>query len=82
MRIFVSQKSLPRFSDRFQLLAHQFNLLVGMIDECEDLKERMHLFRCTRHILSEIDDLILTTLKEGVQDASSSPPLEQPRAES
>ena len=73
---------MPRLTDRFQLLAHQFNLLVSMINDCEDLKERMHLFRQTRFILNEIDDLILSRLKQGDQDTSSSPPPEKPTDES
>jgi hypothetical protein len=73
---------MPRLLDNFQLLAHQFDLLVEMINDCRDLKERMHLLRHTRFNLNEIDALILSSLRRDMQDTTGSPPPEQPSADS
>lgn len=73
---------MPRLSDNFQLLAHQFDLLVEMVNECKDPKERMHLLRHMKVILNEIDVLILSSLKRDMQDTIGSPSPEQPSVES
>jgi hypothetical protein len=68
--------------DNLQLLAHQFNLTMDMLNERTDPKERMHLLRHMKVILGEIDQLISTNLKRDSQDATSSPPPDQSTAES
>jgi hypothetical protein len=73
---------MPRPSDNFQLLAHQFDLVVEKVNQSKDPKERMHLPRHMKVILNEIDMLISSNLKRDSQDATSSAPPDQSTAES
>jgi hypothetical protein len=68
---------MPGPSDNFQSLAHQFGLMMNMVNEFKDPKDRMHLLRHLKVLLTEIDALILSDLKRDSRDTtSSSPPVQ------
>ena len=73
---------MPGPPDRFQMLANQFDLVVDMLNECGDPKERVHLLRHMKAILNQLDDLTTANLKRDSQDITSSPPPDERAAES
>ncbi len=73
---------MPKPPERFQKLAHQFDLVADMINECVDPKQRMLLLCHMKIILNEIDELISSNLNRDSQVNISSPPPNQPTAES
>jgi hypothetical protein len=64
---------MPKSSERFQFLAHEFDSLVEKYNESPtpSLEERTKLLRRMKVLIVEIDMLILSSLKRDSQDASS-----------
>lgn len=73
---------MPERSERFRWLAHQIGALLESLNECPSLEERKQLLRRMKILIDKIDGLILSTLKREGEDTSSSPPPDQPAAES
>jgi hypothetical protein len=73
---------MPQQSDRFQLLAHQFESLVERLNESTtpSLEERTKVLRQMKVVIVEIEMLIMSDLKLCSENAPSSHPPAQPAA--
>ena len=68
--------------DRFQWLTQELDALAESLHISHSLDERRLLLRRMKVLIVEIDMLISSNLKRDTQDTTSSPPPEQPSAES
>jgi hypothetical protein len=68
-------------SERFQRLAHQFDTLIDLLNECPSSKERKQLLRLMWIVLEKIEELTLSTTNQDKQDTTSSSLPDQPTAE-
>ena len=69
---------MPRHSQGFHSLAHEFDELVQRLNESPNLKERTQSLRRMKILIDEIDGLIFSTLKRDKQDVTSSAFPDQP----
>jgi hypothetical protein len=60
-------------SERFQLLARQFVTLEQSLHESPSLEERAQLLRRMKIVIAQMDNLILPTLEEWMQNPTASP---------
>jgi hypothetical protein len=73
---------MVNLSGRFRWLTHQFDALVEHPHESRSVEERKKVLKRMKILLDENDELIFSSLKRDKQDTASSPPLDQPTADS
>jgi len=65
---------MSRQPDRFQWLAHEFDVLAQSLGDCPSLERRKQLLRRMKILIDEIDKLIIFTLnREKPENPITSP---------
>lgn len=64
---------MPKQSERFLWLAHEFGTLVEGLEDCPNTEKRKQLLRRMKILIDEIDKQILFTLKRDNEDIPNLP---------
>jgi hypothetical protein len=64
---------MPKQSERFKWLAHEFDILAQSLENCPETEKRKQLLRRMKILIDEIDKQILFNLKRDTEDTPNLP---------